>query len=493
MSNLAGSRWAKAADPTPTTTSTSSSPVEPQATTSAVDYTIPDAQYEEFAQTRAPDDLFDDDFTPISAEDIAAEVASNVAGNAASEAQPQTQNQSRNETFHPRGPRGGFNRGGGRGNWQQQQGPGGPRNHSNMKQFPGQQNLRGAHHGKPGPMQRINIKPAVGSDVQQTQKAKTSPDASDAAAQAAKPNTPPGTIESAENTADTDPAAPTTDTLQEDKPVGDATSATPSKTTPTGPAQPHVPPVRGDRSGTGGTPKPRLTEEQLSAKIAAMRIKNAELTARHDAMRQDEEAAAQREREDVEKRKVRQKEAFEKRERDRKENGERRQREKAVRDQMEGEREANRQRKLRGVKEWDVGKEEESGPPVRTNVRGEGGRGRGRGDGFRGGRGSGRGRSEQHGTLNSGIPDKATPQKQPNLDRSDFPALPASAAPTGDGDKGSPARKELTFPAQTAKALAAKSGKLTTSDRTKEDFPAIESPLELKPGEKKVWADMVDD
>jgi hypothetical protein len=50
----------------------------------------------------------------------------------------------------------------------------------------------------------------------------------------------------------------------------------------------------------------------------------------------------------------------------------------------------------------------------------------------------------------------------------------------------------MTFPAQTAKALATKSGK-PVNDPKKENVGAAESPIDLKPGEKKAWADMIED
>jgi hypothetical protein len=97
-------------------------------------------------------------------------------------------------------------------------------------------------------------------------------------------------------------------------------------------------PVRGDRSGTGGVRKAKLTEEELSAKLEAMKIKNAALVAAYEASLADAESFEQREALAAQKRR---------------EEGVRRR-------ELMGEREENRIRKLKAVggREWDAGKEE---------------------------------------------------------------------------------------------------------------------------------------
>ena len=229
-------------------------------------------------------------------------------------------------------------------------------------------------------------------------------------------------------------------------------------------------------------------------------------------MQADQEAAAARDQKDAEQRSQKRKETAEKRDKDRKEQAERRARERKDRDEMMGEREANRLRKLKGSgREWDMGKEEQeaSAPPTTSSPRGGEERTRGPGRGARGGgggrggfegrgsaRGRGRGRGEQRDLMTP-----AKDEKTPLLGQTDFPELPKSSAPA---EKEDTPRKELTFPAQTAKALgqtsAGKTGK--REEETKDnglgaaDALAGSEIVSLEPipkGEKKAWADMDDD
>jgi len=96
--------------------------------------------------------------------------------------------------------------------------------------------------------------------------------------------------------------------------------------------------VRGDRSGTGGPKRSKLTEEELSAKLESMKIKNATLMEKHARSQADEELFHQREAVAAQKRKE----------------------ERVNRQQMMGERERNRLRKLKaqGGREWDIEKDE---------------------------------------------------------------------------------------------------------------------------------------
>ena len=126
------------------------------------------------------------------------------------------------------------------------------------------------------------------------------------------------------------------------------TDATQSQAQP--PAQ-RTPAVRGPRLLTGGVQRPKLSEDELSARLAAAKLNNSKLEAAHRLAEAD---AAN----------------FEAREQAAKE---RRVAAEAARKQMEGERERNRLRKL-GAKtgrEWDVEKDERQ--------QGLGGEGRGRG------------------------------------------------------------------------------------------------------------------
>lgn len=97
--------------------------------------------------------------------------------------------------------------------------------------------------------------------------------------------------------------------------------------------------VRGDRSATGGINKPKLTESELSSRLAAVKLNNARREEAHRAAEADEASFHHREAQASQKRRE----------------------EGAARRVMEGEREKNRLRKLgaRGGREWDEGKQEE--------------------------------------------------------------------------------------------------------------------------------------
>lgn len=204
---------------------------------------------------------------------------------------------------------------------------------------------------------------------------------------------------------------------------------------PTGPANPtsRTPAVRGDRTATGGVRKPKLTEEELSAKLAEAKERSQNRAAAHARAQAD--AASFEERERV---------AEQKRAKDRVE-----------RKAMDNEREKNRQRKMAvmGGREWDAGKNEED---FKASANGRGGRrlyqpgltpqqqyaqddddlkqyewhedrGRGRGGRGRGGRGGrGRGRGGR-GALNNDDGASSQHQQQPTWSaEADFPALPGS-------------------------------------------------------------------
>ena len=121
--------------------------------------------------------------------------------------------------------------------------------------------------------------------------------------------------------------------------------------------------VRGDRSATGGILKPKLTEEELSARLAAARLNNVKREEAHRLAEADEAEFQQREAQEIQKRRQ---EGIAKREMDR-------------------EREKNRQRKLavKSGREWDESKEEVEPPPR------SGGYSRGASGGYRGTRGRG--------------------------------------------------------------------------------------------------------
>ena len=97
--------------------------------------------------------------------------------------------------------------------------------------------------------------------------------------------------------------------------------------------------VRGDRSATGGINKPKLSESELSSRLAAAKLNNARREEAHRAAEADEASFQRREAEAIQKRRE----------------------EGAARRVMEGEREKNRLRKLgsRGGREWDEGKQQQ--------------------------------------------------------------------------------------------------------------------------------------
>ena len=173
----------------------------------------------------------------------------------------------------------------------------------------------------------------------------------------------------------------------------DASTSTtePAASTTAAPSvNPTTPAVRGDRKRTGGTPHTRLTTSELEAKIAAIKLKNANLTAAHERAEADAASFAQREQQATVQATQRQKV------------------ERRDRQVMMGERERNRERKLRGMegREWDSHKGEEDAGQMtdrplasgrddggyddgreylyREPREGDRGRGRGRGRGGRG-------------------------------------------------------------------------------------------------------------
>ncbi|KAK3699835.1 hypothetical protein LTR37_016250 [Vermiconidia calcicola] len=177
---------------------------------------------------------------------------------------------------------------------------------------------------------------------------------------------------------------------------------------PTGPRKDPTASVRGDRQATGGVRKPKLTEEQLAEKMAAIQIKNASLTAAHARAEADAANFAEREEEAKTKAALKQKE------------------ERRDRQQMMGERERNRMRKLKAMegREWDAEKNEDDFQRGgRSDMKG----------GFVGdqeGYSDGREylykepRGGQRGGGTAGRGGKAQEQSTPKQD--DFPALPAA-------------------------------------------------------------------
>ncbi len=238
------------------------------------------------------------------------------------------------------------------------------------------------------------------------------------------------------------PAASERNTAPSQASQSETHPTSPSEVDPTTPSQQQPPPpqqrpptaVRGDRTATGGIAKPKLTEDELSARLAAAKLNNAKRAEAHRLAEADEASFQQREAQASQKRKE----------------------EGAARRAMNAEREKNRLRKLgqQAGREWDEGKEEQEvslGSQYRRGAHGgvayDASRGRGARNGHqddghnpgfegrRGGQGSGgRGRGDRvrggrgRGEFNQGAHSRSvnTPQKAPDPE-ADFPALPTAS------------------------------------------------------------------
>ncbi|KAJ5189496.1 hypothetical protein N7491_005826 [Penicillium cf. griseofulvum] len=253
-----------------------------------------------------------------------------------------------------------------------------------------------------------------------------------------------------------------------------------------------VPAVRGDRSATGGLRKPKLTEEELSKRIATAKENAVKKAAAHARAEADQASFMEREQEAAKKRRE----------------------ELAHRRVMDSEREKNRQRKLKAQtgREWDSQKREEDydprggGSQFRRGMHGGvsgavrrdfeetrsentdhsgGNRGRGRGRGGRD-RGSPRSpRAPQGDRPRKGLSDSiyATPTPAaPGLDdKNAFPALPE-----GPKTETKPVPKAETKPKVETKVdakAAASSKSQTAMDKLDSTFSPITG----------TWADQFDD
>ncbi|THY83643.1 hypothetical protein D6C92_09579 [Aureobasidium pullulans] len=251
--------------------------------------------------------------------------------------------------------------------------------------------------------------------------------------------------------------------------------------TPTAePAKPATNAVRGDRTATGGLRKPKLSEQELAEKMSRISLKNEKLAAAH--ARAEADAADFAEREEVA--------------------AKRRQEERRDRQQMMGEREKNRLRKLKAVggREWDAEKPDDAdafGGPRQAGGRGRGAHGgiagqrnpEGSREGFGGdredytdgreymyredrGRGRGRGRGGRGGSGRGGRGPQQEKQPSQSVPKpTDFPDLSGSAsAPSFD----SAAPPTMEFP-------------------TKAKVERLDIDDQITPGtEKKSWADMME-
>ncbi|KAL2811492.1 hypothetical protein BJX63DRAFT_399010 [Aspergillus granulosus] len=241
---------------------------------------------DEFAQTRGADDLFDDEIIPVAVEEQQPQpqVEQHQPSPEPPVAEENTPAVDREatpaRTDTPPRQRGGERRGRGRG----RSGRGG----------------RGAQ--------------SLGSRRSDGPKTKTEESAAESEPQNGEEKTAEAPVEKAE------------------QPSGEDAAAAPAEA-------PRVPAVRGDRSATGGVKKPKLTEEELSQRIAAARENAAKKAAAH--ARAEADQASFMEREKIAEKKRRE--------------------ERANRRVMDTERERNRLRKLEalGGREWDADKPEE--------------------------------------------------------------------------------------------------------------------------------------
>jgi len=312
-------------------------------------------------------------------------------------------------------------------------------------------------------------------------------------------------------TADPAPAA----AAAEPKPASASASASASAATPTPPTE-NAPvesaatpkpteskekptlSVRGDRTLTGGAARTRLTEAQLNAKLANMRSKNEALQTAHARAEADQAHFEAREavlkKKDVERKKAL---------------AERQKAERQNRQQMMGEREKNRLRKLnaQGGREWDHDKEDgfsgtghdkgrgatrgahggiSSSRPLleapfsRERMEGHGispsQRGRGRGRGGRAGRG------DHQAAAGPPEPREQGGQRAPSA--ADFPELPPATA-TVSKDAESP--KVLDLPTIRRKTTDTKDTAPKQTHPTQQDPLGLPAPLE----KGRSWADEV--
>ncbi|KAJ6128708.1 hypothetical protein N7471_009925 [Penicillium samsonianum] len=363
---------------------------------------------DEFAQTRGADDLFDDEIIPISTEEHQAQTEVNTR-----EPEPESQEVQVSEKPAPEQPiprgetpqRGRGERGRGR----RGRGKGGRG---------GRESEQKRSESSPRKKTPVN---AAAADAREPGASKSKPE---------KPEKPEKPVEPKEQT-------------------GPVEEGNGEDLTATGAEAQRVPAVRGDRSATGGLRKPKLTEEELSKRIATAKENAVKKAAAHARAEADQASFMEREQEAAKKRRE----------------------ELAHRRVMDSEREKNRQRKLKAQtgREWDSQKREEDydprggGSQFRRGMHGgvsgavrrgfedarsedaadHSGGNRGRGRGGRGGRDRGSPRAPQGDRPRKGLSDSIYAREIPAApgldDKSAFPALP-------EGPKKTETKKTETKP-----------------------------------------------
>ncbi len=369
---------------------------------------------DEFAQSRDDIDLFDDDIIPVDPPEEDAEVET-VA--------KQVQDISLKSA--PKGPSGG----------------------NSYQRSSDSRGDRGRGRGGRGRgSDRTNTRPQS-SSLSQSKHAPPPPQASGGPTAASPPplTPPPGDSKLSESEVVPAPTAS----------PGSEEQTEPPPAPPTEPSTPARPPaVRGDRTATGGIKKPKLTEDELTAKLAAAKTRSESRSAAHARAEADAAKFAERERAAAEKRI----------------------KDVANRKVMEGEREKNRARKMAvmGGREWDAEKNEEDFKAAA--------RGRGRGQYTRGahggvrtnvgespdddlrqyqwkddagsrGQGRRRGRGSERGVPRGRADHRSGAARQPDMAQdSEFPSLPVNpkskeSDPTERGPELKKSSSEVMSPA----------------------------------------------
>ncbi|CAI7650815.1 unnamed protein product [Penicillium palitans] len=397
-----------------------------------------DPEMDQFAQTRGADDLFDDEIIPISTEEQQAQTEVITPEPEPESQEIQVPEKPAPEQPVPRGETPQRGRGGERGRGRRGRGKGGRG---------GRESEQKRSESSPRKKNPIN---APAADAREPGASKPKPEKTDKPVEPKEPKEETDTVEEGDG---------------EDLAANGAEAQ-------------RVPAVRGDRSATGGLRKPKLTEEELSKRIAAAKENAVKKAAAHARAEADQASFMEREQEAAKKRRE----------------------ELAHRRVMDSEREKNRQRKLKAQtgREWDSQKREEDydprggGSQFRRGMHGgvsgavrrdfeeahseeaadHPGGNRGRGRGGRGGRGRGSPRTPQGDRPRKGLADSIFATESPAApgldDKSAFPALP-------EAPKKTETKKTETKPAPTPETKVKTETKVEPKTET-ESAPAASKP-----------------
>ncbi|KAJ9486537.1 hypothetical protein VN97_g6810 [Penicillium thymicola] len=407
-----------------------------------------DPDMDQFAQTRGADDLFDDEIIPISTEEQQAQTEAITTEPEPESQEVQVPEKPASEQPVPRGETPQRGRGGERGRGRRGRGKGGRGGRESEQK-----------RSESSPRKKTPVKTPVNAPAADSREAGASKSKPEKTEKTEKPVEPKEPKEPKEET------GPVEEGNGEDQAVNGADSQ-------------RVPAVRGDRSATGGLRKPKLTEEELSKRIAAAKENAVKKAAAHARAEADQASFMEREQEAANKRRE----------------------EVAHRRQMDSEREKNRQRKLKAQtgREWDSQKREEDydprggGSKFRRGMHGgvsgavrrdseeahpeeaadHPGGNRGSGRGGRGGRGRGSPRTPQGDRPRKGLADSIFATESPAApgldDKSAFPALP-------EAPEKAETKKTETKPAPTPVTKVKTETKVQPETET-ESAPAVSKP-----------------